>query len=226
MREFKNILFVMALSLCVVALEGCGGSSGGGGGGSSGGSGGDTSGTTSTDTSGTTNTPPPPPLPVDDAKSNYARALRGADVNAVFPLQKEGYAGSDEAFLLSFRTKEYLKNGFLYDFLELRQFYARGITGKGITVGIWDSGFDPNVMGNDNLKERTKGIGIKYLLSTSEIVVLSIEPSKRIQLDDHRLKTYPISSLQTTLMTTPPPTMAHKCFPLLLPGKRTMVCMA
>ncbi len=115
--------------------------------------------------------------------SNYARALRGDKVNDVFPLQKEGYAGSDEAFLKSFKTEEYQKNGFLYDFLELPQFYARGITGEGITVGIWDSGFNPDVMGEDTLKERTKGIKLEHIKTDNSIEI----PPYTLRLDDSRL---------------------------------------
>ncbi len=184
MREFRNTLFVIALSLCVVALEGCGGS--GGGGSSSGGSGGDTSETTSTGTSGT-NTP-----------GNYERALNGEKVNAVFPLQKpEGSTDSDEDFIDSFKTDEYKKNGFLYDFLDLRQFYARGITGKGITIGIWDSGFDPAQIGDDTLKDRTKGFALSndpdnYRLRPDKTIVVTLpdKPPQVLTFNDERLKTY------------------------------------
>ncbi len=175
MREFKNILFVMALSLCVVALEGCGGS--GGGGGSSGGGG--------------TNTP---------VVDNYALALKASSsfeeknpwptVNKVFPLKNpEDSTDSDEAFLKSFKTEEYQKNGFLYDFLELPEFYARGITGEGITVGIWDSGFDPNVMGKDTLKARIKGVKLENLTPDKQIMT-SLPYPHLVPFDHYRLPNY------------------------------------
>ncbi len=139
MREFRNILFVIALSLCVVALEGCGGSSGGGGGGG-----------------GTT--PPNPPIentpienppientPIENPPIENPPTVLGdwSTVNeGGLKIKKGDYKGTDEEFIDSFKTTEYKETGgAVYDALGLRYFYARGLTGKGIKVAVLDSGF-------------------------------------------------------------------------------------
>ena len=121
MREFRNTLFVIALSLCVVALEGCGGSGGGTGG-------------------ETTYTPPTttiltrPPVVVG---SFWSTVNKGG-----LKIKKGDYTGTDEDFIESFKTKEYQDTGgAVYDALGLRYFYARGLTGKGIKVVVLDGGF-------------------------------------------------------------------------------------
>ena len=129
MRELKNILFVIALSLCVVALEGCGGSSGGGGGGTtntpSGGSGGGT-------------TPPIAPIENPTTVPGFWAAVNEGGL----PIQKGDYAGTDEEFIESFKTKEYKETGgAAFEALGLRHFYARGVTGEGMKIAIYDAGF-------------------------------------------------------------------------------------
>ncbi len=136
MREFKNILFVIALSLCVVALEGCGGSGGGGTGGE------------------TTYTPPTttiltrPPVVVG---SFWSTVNKGG-----LKIKKGDYTGTDEDFIESFKTKEYQDTGgAVYDALGLRYFYARGLTGKGIKVAVLDSGFNKKQFYGPDQKRNT-----------------------------------------------------------------------